>query len=118
MMKYRSFFLLLVLCFIGSSSFAQIEGGVTDKNGKPVSKVVITATDSTGVIAETVLSDERGFYFFSNLKMGKYKIDAKMPALHAIMDNINVQREMPPANQRKKDISSSTRLDIILEPDK
>ena len=118
-MKYGKLFLLLVLsCFISSRSFAQIEGGVTDKNEKPLSNVTITATDSAGVVAETVVSDKRGFYIFSILKKGKYRIEAKTPGYHAILENIIVSREMLPASQRRKDISSSTRLDIILEPDK
>ena len=110
--------LSVLFCFISRRASAQIEGGVKDEKENPVPYVTLTAMDSTGKIVETVISGQRGFYAFSNLNKGKYKIEAKTAGYHAILENIIVTRESVPANQRKKDISSSTRLDIILVHDK
>lgn len=95
--------------------FSQIEGDVVDSKEKGLDSAVINAFDSTGRIVETVRSDKRGFYFFKDLHIGKYKIEAKAPGFQtAVFENVKVRIELSDTDKGGKDISASTRLDIIL----
>jgi len=113
--------IILTTCLsliLACKASSQIEGGVTDQQEKPLANVTLTATDSSGRVVETIQSSDRGFYEFNGLKKGRYKIEAKIPGYHATLENIMVYREATSSSERKKDISSATRLDIILAPDK
>lgn len=97
-------------------SFAQIEGGIVDPNGKAVARAKIAAFDSDKVIADTTSSDERGFYDFLHLKKGNYTIQVKATGFEdAIKENVKVVKELAPGAARK-DVSSATRLNFILKP--
>ena len=109
---------ICLLLMLACKASSQIEGGVTDQHEKPLANVILTVTDSSGSVVETVQSSDRCFYEFNGLKKGRYKIEAKTPGYHAILENIMVYREATPASERKRDISSAIRLDIILQPDK
>ena len=108
--------LILGLILSCHFSFAQIEGGIVDPNGKAVAHAKIVALDSNKVIADTTSSDERGFYAFTNLKKGKYTIQVKATGFEdGVKENVKVVKEMAP-NSARKDVSSATRLNFILKP--
>jgi hypothetical protein len=108
---------LLALIFCSHSSFAQIEGGIVDPNGKAVAAAKIVALDSNRVIAGTTSSDERGFYDFLNLKKGTYTIRVKAVGFEdSVTENVKVVKEMAPGSARK-DVSRATRLNFILKPE-
>ena len=108
-------FLGTMLLFVPNIS-AQIQGGVRDAANKSVSFVTITATDSTGKIVATIKSDKRGFYSFKGLTPGKYKIEATASGFkNAVYKNVPVMPK-PHVDIEITDISSDTRLEIILTP--
>ena len=99
------------------TSFSQIEGDVMDPKDKGIPNAILIATDSTRNIADTVKSDNRGFYFFTNLKPGKYKIEVKAAGFQpAVLQNIVVKEE--DTGVVDDDMYNGQRLDIILIPAK
>jgi len=75
---------------------------------------MLIAIDSSNV-TDTVFSDNRGFYAFSHLKKGQYRIEVRATGFQdAILENIKVRKEMS-VQSRNKDVSSATRLNIVLK---
>ncbi len=109
-------FIFSVLIFLSTTCYSQIEGDVEDANGKGIPDAAITATDTTGKIVTTVKSDKRGFYFFTGLRIGKYKIEVKAPGFNeAVFENVKVRVETR-SDKEGDDVSAATRLDIVLKP--
>lgn len=103
-----------ILILLAVTAFGQVEGDVLDEKNKAVTNAVITATDSTGKIVDTVRTDQRGFYFFKKLKPGKYKIEAKAPGfLPAVYKNVEVNAAPAGANEGDDTYYAIT-LDITL----
>ena len=101
------------------SGFAQIEGGVFDQKGQGVPNAMIIATDSIRNVIDTVRSDKRGFYIFKGLRPGKYKIEAKAAGFRTgVFENIQANEEDPDEGIERADISSATRLEIVMKPAK
>ena len=121
-MKHNTFKRTIILFGItflfDANGFTQIQGGVFDQKGQGLPNAIIIATDSTGNIIDSVRSDKRGFYAFMHLTKGKYKIEAKIAGfLPRVYNNIEVIKEESHAvTNERNDISSATRLEIILRP--
>ena len=110
--------IMLIICFSFSRliCIAQIEGSITDAAGKAVANAKLTALDADNNISDTASSDYRGLYSFANLKKGFYTIRVTATGFEpAVKENVKVIKEIIAANIRK-DVSSATRLNIILKP--
>lgn len=113
MIKATTFFFFL---FLSTIAFSQIEGDIEGTNEKGIADAVITATDTTGKTVASVKSNKRGFYSFTGLRIGKYKIDVKAQGFkEAIFENVKVRVETK-SEKNGNDISAATRLDIVLKP--
>lgn len=111
----RIVYLFLLTQLFSTSLFAQIQGDVLDQNDKGIANAIITATESLKNIADTVKSDSRGFYSFSRLKPGNYKIQVKAPGFKPFLQNI-VIKEGETGIVTEGDLYSGQRLDINLIP--
>lgn len=106
-----------IILLFAVSSFAQIQGGVFDQKGQGIPNVIIIATDSVRNVIDTVRSDKRGFYAFKGLKPGKYKIEAKAAGfLPRVYENVQANEEDPDEGIERDDVSSATRLEVVLKP--
>jgi hypothetical protein len=114
-MKLGIFHLLFALSMLSATrTGAQIEGAITDSTDKAIAKAMIIATDSTNILADTVYSDDRGFYEFKKLKPGKYNISVKAAGFQkAVFEKITARARLR-EHSEYYDISNATRLDIIL----
>ncbi len=63
---------LLVVCWLGQGSCAEVVGTVKDVAGKPVQGVKIQAVDTSGAVAGQALSESKGRYVINGLTPGKY----------------------------------------------
>ena len=97
--------------------FAQIQGDVIDINEKGITNAMIIATDSLTKVADTVKSDNRGFYDFHNLKPGRYKIEVRAKGFKpVVIENIIVKEG--DVGYFERDLYRGQRLDITLSPSK
>jgi iron complex outermembrane recepter protein len=113
----------LYITFILSSllsvkSFSQIEGDVRSKDNIRISKAYIIALDTLNNVVDSVQTDDEGFYSFTNLKPGKYFIEAKAFGFQKRLYKNIVARETIEKSKAGNDISNATRLQIILLPTK
>lgn len=101
--------------FFSKSAASQIQGDVVDSNDKVVPNALIIATNSVSNKADTVKTDSRGFFSFSGLKPGKYKIEAKCTDfLPALFKEIMVNEGDTGSVEGEEDFYKGTRLDITL----
>jgi hypothetical protein len=108
-----------IILFFTFGSFAQIQGGVFDPTGNGIPNATIIAIDSVRQFTDTVHTDKRGFYSFTGLKAGKYKIEAKAAGfITAFFENVEANEEEKDEGIDRDDISSATRLEIVLKPQK
>lgn len=106
----------ILLC--STISFAQVEGDVKDKNNLRIQNGIVSATDTTGLLIDTAMTDNRGFYFFKNLKPGKYYIEAKAEGYAtAVIKNVVVKKELNRANEWD-DSYYSVRINIVMTASK
>ena len=114
-MKKRCILSIISLMFY-ISAVSQIEGDVRDRNDKRISKAVIIAMDTTNKIIDSVISAEDGFFTFKKLKPGIYIIEAKAAGFeNRVYKNI-IARENFLDPKAGRDLSSATRLQIVLSP--
>src|SRR5512143_2712003 len=106
----------IVLLLISVNALAQIEGDVRSNDNKRISKAVIIAMDKAKNIIDSVLTRENGFYSFTNLKPGKYIIEAKAMGFENRLYKNVIAREKFLDPAAGKDLSSATRLQIVLAP--
>ena len=99
-------------------SLSQIEGDVRNNNDKPIVKAVILAMDTTKKVIDSVLSAEDGFYSFNKLKPGIYLIEAKAAGFESRLYKNVIARENFLDPDDGRDLSSATRLQIVLFPAK
>ena len=112
-------FVFGIILSTAAKGSAQIQGGVFDPTEKGIANAMVIAIDSTRGFADTVKTDNRGFYSFRGLKPGKYKIEAKAPGfLSSVFSNIEAREEGPDDDVVRNDISNATRLEIVLKPAK
>jgi hypothetical protein len=114
----KIFILFLGLMWLVTlNSYAQIQGDVVDTREKGIHNAMIIAIDSLTRTADTVKSDNRGFYEFKGLKPGKYKIEVKAAGFKpAFVENIVVKEGDIGAYEI--DLYRGQRLDITLSPAK
>jgi hypothetical protein len=103
----------MLFCLKG---FSQIEGDVRNNNDDRISKAVIIAMDTTKNVIDSVSSDEDGFYSFTNLKPGKYFIEAKAQGFENRLYKNVIVRERILDPRKGRDQSNATRLQIVLMP--
>ena len=111
--------IILGSLLLGSTTgvFGQIQGDIADINEKGISNAIIIATDSLTKVADTVRSDNRGFYDFKKLKPGKYKIEVKAQGYKpAIIENVIVKEG--DVGYFERDLYRGQRIDITLSPAK
>jgi hypothetical protein len=109
---------LIVLLLVSISALSQIEGDVRNKDNNRISKAVVIAMDTTMNIIDSVLTDEYGFYSFTNLKAGKYLIVAKATGFENRLYKNVIAQERWIDSTAGKDKSNATRLQIVLVPAK
>lgn len=109
---------LIVLLLLSVSASSQIEGDVRSKNNNRIPKAVVIAMDTTKNIIDSVITDEYGFYSFTNLKVGKYLIEAKAIGFENKLYKNVIARERWLDPTAGKDKSNATRLQIVLLPAK
>lgn len=109
---------LIVLLLLSVSALSQIEGDVRSKDNNRISKAVVIAMDTTKNIIDSVITDEYGFYAFTNLKAGKYLIEAKANGFENKLYKNIIARERWLDPTAGKDKSNATRLQIVLLPAK
>ena len=105
-------FLLLTFA-LRLHAIAQVEGDVTDKTLKSITNAIITATDTVTKKVDTTKTDERGFYYFTGLKPGIYKIEAKAQGFQPAIYFFKVNKAPEGANETDDTYYAET-LDIIL----
>ncbi len=110
---YITLFGSLLFCL---KCLSQIEGDVRSNDNKRISNAVIIAMDTTKNIIDSVMSFENGFYSFTNLKPGKYFIEAKAQGFENRLYKNVIAREKLDELKAGRDRSSATRLQIVLIP--
>ena len=111
--------LMLITLIVTNRGFAQIEGNVTDSAGKAIPNTTVIAFDAIRNTADTIISDNGGYFAYKNLKRGKYRVVAKASGYQNIVyENVNVNNETPAEGNRISDISGAYWLEIVLKPAK
>ena len=105
-------FLVLSIAF-GIQALGQVEGDVTDKTLKSITNAIIIATDTVTKKVDSTKTDERGFYYFTGLKPGIYKIEARAPGFQPTSSYFKVNKAPEGANETDDTYYAET-LDIVL----
>lgn len=106
--------LFTALLLVSTNALSQIEGDVRDTANNRVAKALIIAIDSITNFADSVTSKENGFYKFTNLKPGKYLIEAKAVGFKTRQyKNVEARAKLNDPDLGD-DISNATRLQIVL----
>ena len=108
----------IVLLLLSVNALSQIEGDVRSKENKRISKAIVIAMDTTNNIIDSVVTAEDGFYSFTNLKPGKYIIEAKAMGFENRLYKNVIARERLLNPAAGNDRSNATRLQIVLFPAK
>lgn len=114
----KTIYITLISFLICIKTLSQIEGDVRSKDDKRILKAVVIAMDTTMKVVDSVLSGEDGFYSFTNLKPGKYFIEAKAKGFENRLYKKVIVWENTLDPKRGKDLSNATRLQIVLFPAK
>ncbi|HET9744433.1 MAG TPA: carboxypeptidase-like regulatory domain-containing protein [Chitinophagaceae bacterium] len=109
---------LCLLLLLSDSAFSQIEGDVRSTNNDRIPKAIIIALDTLGNGIDSVITDNKGFYSFINLKPGKYLIEAKAVGYQNRLYKNIVANERIVKRKADNDVSNATRLQIVLVPAK
>src|SRR5689334_19325108 len=110
------YFCLIALLMFSVNASSQIEGDVRDKLNSRIRGAKIFAVDSTNLIADSVMTDETGFYRFTNLRPGLYLIEAKATGFEIRHYKNVIARTKVKNPVAGNDISNATRLQIVLTP--
>lgn len=110
-------FVTMIIFIVNVS--AQIEGDVVDQKDNGIRNAIVIAIDTLRNIADTVKTNERGFYIFKTLKKGNYKIEVKAAGfLTALFQNVKVIKDISIPVDEERDVTNATRLDITLKNEK
>lgn len=112
----KTYITLIALLLLFLNCFSQIEGDVRSKDNKRISKAVVIAKDTTNNVVDSVQTGEDGFYSFTNLKPGKYFIEAKATGFENKLYKNVIARQRLLSPGAGKDKSNATRLQIVLVP--
>ena len=66
--------LALCGCTLWASDGGSLLGTITDPNGAAVSGAKVTATETSTAVKQTISADDRGFYSFQSLPVGRYDV--------------------------------------------
>ena len=113
MKKFSSY---ILISLISLSAKSQIEGDITDRDGKALPKIMIVATDSLSKKTDTVWSDKRGFYYFPGLKPGKYELQVNTKGIERFVSKYIIVTLPPPNTDEGSDTYYAVRNYIILIP--
>lgn len=96
--SFRLMFCGLVILGLSAIAFAQfkagLQGTVTDNNGAIVANAKVTLVNIETNQTQTVTASDDGFYRFSNLAPGKYKVTAEKEGFKKkVLDNVVVNAE-------------------------
>src|SRR5262249_12006721 len=69
------------------TTFASLEGTITDQSEGQVQGVSITVTNRETNISRAAVTDDRGFYRASNLPVGIYDVRAEFPGFAPIVQS-------------------------------
>jgi Carboxypeptidase regulatory-like domain len=72
--------LALILCLAGvawAGEGGTISGTATDASGGIVAKATVTATNTDTGIRQTTVTDDKGFYSFTTLPIGRYDVEVQ-----------------------------------------
>jgi Carboxypeptidase regulatory-like domain len=111
--KYTVLIVCLLFCI---KAISQIEGDVRSKDDKRIAKAIIVAMDTAKNVIDSVISAENGFYKFKTLKPGIYLIEAKAAGFESRLYKNIIARENFLDPDAGRDLSSATRLQIVLSP--
>jgi hypothetical protein len=106
-------FIGLLICMQASS---QIEGDVRSKDDKPIAKAIVVVMDTAKNVIDSAISADDGFYSFNKLKPGIYLIEARAAGFESRLYKNIVARENFLDPDAGRDLSSATRLQIVLSP--
>lgn len=88
-------FLMLALCCLGVTSYAQPTGGVSgtvlDVNGNIVSGARVTLSAADHTASQDAISDDSGYFHFSSLAAGKFTLSIKASGLESTSTNFVLQ---------------------------
>jgi hypothetical protein len=84
---------LLISCFmlpataLGQQSNATLQGTVTDSSGAAAPGARIVLTNEGTNVGQTATSDERGYYFFTFIPPGSYKLTVELKGFQTFVQN-------------------------------
>jgi hypothetical protein len=61
-------------CTLWASDGGSLLGTITDPNGAAVPGAKVTATETSTAVKQTITADDRGFYSFQSLPVGRYDV--------------------------------------------
>ncbi len=112
----KNYIIFIISLLFSIKAVSQIEGDVRGRDDKRIAKAVIVAMDTTKNIIDSVISAENGFYSFKKLKPGIYLIEAKAAGFENRLYKNIIARENFLDPDAGRDLSSATRLQIVLFP--
>ncbi len=81
----RLLVLSLLLAFLAVSAMAEgIEGVVKDNTGGVIPGVTVVLTNTDTGATRQALSDDNGFYIFTNLRIGNYEVKAELEGFQPV----------------------------------
>jgi hypothetical protein len=99
-----SLFLVLPLTAAAQAVKGGLLGNVTDQSGLALPGVTISITEQNTNVAATTVANESGFYTFSNLKDGVYRVEAELSGFKKIIHrDVQVQ------------VNTTVRIDLKME---
>src|SRR5438477_9956122 len=90
---------------LAQTQLASFTGTVTSKDGNPLSKVEVVATNQATQVAYTARSNDAGLYTISALPIGTYKIRATGQAFQAFE-----------TNPSRLEAGQTARVDLQMQP--
>ncbi len=94
--------------------YAQVEGTVRDPNEKGLPGILVIALDSASKRSDTVQTDRRGFYFFTTLKPGIYRIEVSVAGFDPAVYKRVIVKPTPANADAGDDTYYALRRDFIL----
>ena len=79
---------LLAVPLLAQSQFASLTGTVVSKDGNPLPKVELVATNQATQVTYTARSNDAGLYTISALPIGTYKLRAQAPSFQTYETNV------------------------------
>jgi hypothetical protein len=65
----------VLACPLWASDGGSLLGTLTDPNGAAIPRAMVTATETATAVKQTIATDDRGFYSFQSLPVGRYDVE-------------------------------------------